>query len=313
MKKILAALAFLSTGLIGLSAEAGPAYVLQDGYAGGIDTYALVSGSNYDGTSTIDSVGGNPFLVSDIQVYRSGTNGSTLNITVDTNYAGHSGTDGTVYGDLFLNKSWSPQLATSASQMVANWEAVLPTSLWSTPTQQANLLSLATAELAKATPTNYLGDVYQPGDWGYAVAKSPITGAYSLYKITDSSWTDGSVILSNVNGVQNCLATYPVDPSCGWYYRSGEAVSIDTSKAQAIASVSVSIANDKSITYSFNDGGILGNDFALSWAITCANDIVQGVVHIPEPASIMLMLIGLSSLGFIAARRRAQLAAQTHL
>ena len=51
----------------------------------------------------------------------------------------------------------------------------------------------------------------------------------------------------------------------------------------------------------------LTNDFALSWAMTCANDIVQGVVHltpVPLPATLPLFVAGLGGAGLIGRWRK---------
>ncbi|MBK8536406.1 MAG: PEP-CTERM sorting domain-containing protein [Candidatus Competibacteraceae bacterium] len=75
-----------------------------------------------------------------------------------------------------------------------------------------------------------------------------------------------------------------------------------------------SIVPDKSITFTFDDQGKLGNNVALSWAMTCANDIIQGTVYlgppllgnppsVPEPSTILLAGVGLAGLGFTRRRR----------
>jgi hypothetical protein len=56
----------------------------------------------------------------------------------------------------------------------------------------------------------------------------------------------------------------------------------------------------------------LGNDFALSWAMTCANDVIQGQVDlpitthtdVPEPATWSMLLAGLLFAGVTRVRRR---------
>jgi hypothetical protein len=68
--------------------------------------------------------------------------------------------------------------------------------------------------------------------------------------------------------------------------------------------------------FSINDNGLLGNDFALSWAMSCANDVIQGIVNIPSsysgfsgsqtplPAALPLFAGGLGLLGYLGRRRQ---------
>jgi hypothetical protein len=72
-----------------------------------------------------------------------------------------------------------------------------------------------------------------------------------------------------------------------------------------------SLSNFDTISFSFNVNGIgafqNASQIAFSWAMTCANDVVTSVVNlnqpstIPEPTTILLMLIGL---GFLVNRSK---------
>jgi hypothetical protein len=56
--------------------------------------------------------------------------------------------------------------------------------------------------------------------------------------------------------------------------------------------------------FDINDAGLLGNAFALSWAMTCGNDVIQGQVSgVPEPSTWAMMILGFAGVGFMAYRR----------
>jgi hypothetical protein len=237
------------------SAPASASFILQDTYYGGIDTW------NYPSDVIGDP---NTFNITSAVIGRT-NNGNTLEITINTNYAGKPGTaaaDGTGYGALFLTPgttAWSPQ----------------------------------------GVGPGYYTDTYQPGDWMYA-ATIPLdpnssSGAGGLYLTSG-----GSIVMSHVG---NYYQTYPLDPASPWYFRAGQAVQFTPGAGESAAAgtnETWAIGND-AITFFINDNGLLGDDFALSWAMTCANDIIQGQVDlppqthvdVPEPSTWSILLAGL--------------------
>ena len=200
--------------------------------------------------------------------------GNTLQVTINTDYAGKPGTaaaDGTGYGALFITPG---------------------TTAW-TP---------------QGTGPGYYTDTYQPGDWMYAatipLAPNSSSGAGGLYLTSG-----GSIVMSHVG---SHYQTYPLDPTSPYYFRADQAVQFTPGGAQSASagtSESWLIGND-AITFFINDNGLLGDDFALSWAMTCANDIIQGQidlppqphVNVPEPSTWSLLLAGV----LFAAHRRAR-------
>lgn len=287
---------------------------LTDTYTGGIDPYAFIN-TNTPSFSTMDSVGGGVFNTSSASVSRTSAG---LSVTINTAYAGQPGTaaaDGTTYGDLLLSSTWSPISTTSATTLYNDWKNVLGSSL--SASALSNLQTLANKTVADDTAQGgYLGDVYQTGDWSYAVkmtgtstTKNGITtGTVALYKVLSSAvvtaGTAGGIVLSNVSG---CAMNYSSSNGC--YYRAGEAVQYDPVNGQtAISTGTYTINADQSITYNFNDNDLLGNNFAISWAMTCANDIIQGRVSLPEPGGLALLtfgFLGLAGVRWQAKRSRA--------
>jgi hypothetical protein len=291
----------LIAGAAAITLATSPAhsYTLLDNYYGGTNTY------NNPG----DVIGDSTFYITSAVVTRSGPNNDTLNIIINTNFAGAPGTspaDGTGYGALFLSTgTWSPT----------------------------------------GTGPNYPTDTYKPNEWQYAVTtpQNPGSGSIGtttsgLYAIggnatavpygpnplvAQSYTTDnGTVVMSNVSGDP---VTYPdtghtTNPA--YYFREGQAVQYtpnDPTATVAAATWSVD-ALAHTITYTIVDNGLFGTSFALAWAMTCANDVIQGQVMdlppggpgpnpTPLPATLPLFASGLGALGLLSWRRKRKNAA----
>ena len=291
--------AFSAGAAVGLfivaSAFPAGAIPLNDSYFGGLSTYGSMTGD------TIENPGTHNFEISSATITRSGIGNNTLNITINTNFAGLPGTaaaDGTGYGSLFLTPG--------------NWN----------PTGSA---------------PDHSTDQYSPNEWQYAVTtpKAPGTssgtsGLYAIGTVTQTnnygpntsvvqSYTteNGTVVMSNVN---DNPVTYPGSAHPGFYFRQGQAVQYDPTDTSA--TVPGTLANWsidsvlKTITYSIVDNGIFGNSFALAWAMTCANDVIQGQVTLdyniihentsltPIPAALLLMGSVLGAGGFVGRWRQ---------
>lgn len=265
-------------------------YTLTDTYFGGLNTY---NGS--------DVIGSNAFNIIDAVITRSTTTttNDTLNITINTMYAGVPGTgpaEGTGYGSLFL----SPGTWSAANTYTPNeWQYAV----------QVN-----------QNPGS--GNIPTTTSGLYAVGNVATTNLYSANTSVVQSYTttNGStIVMSNVNGDP---VTYPGANNPGYYFRQGQAVQF-TPGAAAIGAATWSVnatvgATVGAIIFSIIDNSLLGSSFALAWAMTCANDVIQGQVTLPDPppsatplpAALPLFAAGLGVIGFLGSRRRKKLIAE---
>ena len=239
------------TGATLLAAVAQPAVAITiaDNYVGAAPTNA-----GYVGDDVIGADGTYDILSADISV-----TGTTLTVTINTNYAGKTGADSTFYGDLFLSSSWSP-------------------------------VGSATYDTDQATNGT---------NWTYGLALDDRTVAggssFELYELTGTNVEDA--ILSD--------EAY----TSGGIYRSGQEVYVDTGSTTTTATgkTGTMVANDTADTIEFTidlagtsvlDAGSL----AIHWAMSCANDVIEGFV--PAPIILLLMSTGLLGVGVSTAVRR---------
>jgi hypothetical protein len=237
-----------------------------------------------------------PFGITDAVITRTTTSvlNDTLNVRIYTNYAGQSGVDGTTYGSLFLNPlTWSVTGSSadhySADNFVngnQNWAYAV-----TTPSAGTTTGLYATGLPASGTPTLTEHDYHGVPDY------------YTT--------SDGRIVMSNVSGDP---ITYPHANNNGWYFRQGQAVLFDPSQS-ALDSATFTVGSDY-IEYDIVDNGLLGNTFALSWAMTCANDVIQGLVTLsstdltptPLPAALPLFAGGFGILALFGRRKKRRVA-----
>lgn len=147
----------------------------------------------------------------------------------------------------------------------------------------------------QGTGPAYNTDTYQAGDWTYAFTMpfnpglGNTTGAGGLY-----ATAGGSIVMSNYGG-----------SFTGSNFRNNQAVRFTPGITPAAATGSWTVSANK-VTFDINDNGLLGDNLAFSWAMTCANDVIQGAVSmVPEPSSWALMIVGFGAAGAAVRRRRA--------
>ena len=286
----------------------------QNIYYGATDSY----NNNGAGNNPSDIIGSNPpFSIFSAVVTRTGPGNNTLDIRINTNFAGApaAGTsDGTTYGSLFLNPLiWSANNANTHNTTDnfvngnQNWEYAV-----TTPTTNSGAV-IGTSSLyatgLNAAPSTITGtDPFGSG----------VTGVTNSHGVPQSySTTDGQIVMSNVS---NNPLSAPVSGNPGFYFRQGQAVQFSPNNGDpTFGSVTITEVNGSYIQYSIVDNGLLTNTFALAWDMTCANDAIQGLVSLagndllpsPLPAALPLFAGGLGVMGLLAGRRKRKTAAAT--
>lgn len=131
------------------------------------------------------------------------------------------------------------------------------------------------------------GEAYSGNNAGVSMLGT--SGQVSLYSVADSN---GIVYSSGSGGV----------------YRGGQEVQLDVGTASALATGTWSIHNrpgiyDELLFQISFVGTPLENlsVFSFHYAMTCANDVIEGSVSTPEPSSVLLLLGGL---GYLPLGRR---------
>jgi hypothetical protein len=305
-----------SAAAIGLQSSARAGTVtLADNYYGGTNYYNSCPGCSPPTGDVIGEAG--VFNITSAALTLN-TNANTLSVTINTYFAGAPTSSnptvandvaGTAYGSLFLGSA----------------------STWQTDHPAAN--------------APWATDVYHPAEWSYAFVTGgtpATTGAYSVGTVGSgvlnpgnnpanvvkyyNTNNGGQVVMSNVN---NDPISYPNGGNPNYWFRQGQAVQFTPGRTATptvngtfsvspttYVGVTDTALTEGSITYTIDNYSSLnlGNDIAISWAMTCGNDIIQGTVNLggngqtpeptPLPAALPLFAAGLGVLGFAGSRRR---------
>ena len=133
--------------------------------------------------------------------------------------------------------------------------------------------------------------------WLYAATIGP-NGSSGLYKTSDGTISQSQDLTDSNH----------------WYFRTGQPVVFNPGQnAEDYAPGSTWSIGTDTITFLLKDGGLLGSDFALSWAMTCANDVVwlqfagpqrEPPPPIPLPAAFPLFAFAVGGAGLAGRWRR---------
>lgn len=159
------------------------------------------------------------------------------------------------------------------------------------------------------------GDLFLSSNWnpyGSApyLSDDNSTGTLWTYGFSlDDRWMDentaGTGTLYSLNsGNNDADILLAEDFMTGAIYRNGQEVAVDTVNGDITAiagtsSWSIDATNNR-VNFLIDLTGtdlLLGDEIALHWGFTCANDVIEGAYQVPEPG--ILGLLGIGLLGMI--------------
>lgn len=278
--KCLKWIALTTLSLSCLSASAGniPATTIYDNYIG----------AGYNGDVKGDK---SIYNIKKLKVSRVGTQ---LTVDVFTNFVGHNADYGIVFGDLFMS--------TNATPLDSPWKPNSENDTWgNTDWNYAYTIQ---------DWTNGNGGKWDDRDNQSSGQGRLVSGFNSndlQYSNNSSNRHNQAVALKNTQ----YHSQYNSTNAYSTIHSGGNAYNADSTYWNSYWS-NWTAGNGK-ISFSFDVAGTAlatANQIAFRWAMTCANDIIEGLVsvegdnttQVPEPQTLLLMLLGMAG---IAARRKA--------
>jgi hypothetical protein len=243
----------------------------QGAHAGEISDVGVNAYWGADNHGYGDVIGSSTYDISGATITRAG---SVLTVTIATNFAGHAGEDpgqaagGIGYGDVFLAETWNPF----------------------------------------GTDAHHVNDKASNGTkWSYGLSLdnrwSNTGGTFKLYKL------NGATNASNINNSETFMSC-TLGTNC--FYRDGQetAVKKTSSTVQDLGLTGQwTVTANQKLQFQFdmkNTELINFSSFAMHWGETCQNDVIEGLVKLPEPGGISLAMLGLGAMVVMRRRKKPQ-------
>ncbi|MGB5395676.1 MAG: hypothetical protein WBN96_00865 [Gammaproteobacteria bacterium] len=168
------------------------------------------------------------------------------------------------------------------------------------------------------------GDLFLSSSWNPAgtapyVGDNASNGTVWTYGFAlDNRWMNegstGTGTLYSLNSGDNTLDARMSDSfMSGGIFRNGQEVAVNT-RSNGVSPVANNLSSwyinaaDKTVNFNIDlsNTGLIGSDIAVHWGMTCANDVIEGVVPaVPVPAAVWLFGSGLMGLLAVARRKVA--------
>jgi hypothetical protein len=107
---------------------------------------------------------------------------------------------------------------------------------------------------------------------------------------------------------QNSDALLSEDFLTGATFRNGQEVAVNTGTASLLTNTTTFDGNTSgALTFVLDITGtdlVGASSIGLHWGMTCGNDTIEGAYNVPEPSTIVMMLLGLLFVGSMGLRRR---------
>jgi hypothetical protein len=268
------AVSALSLSCITVTAGNIPATVINDNYIG----------AGYTGDVKGDE---NIYDISQMEVSRTGTQ---MTVDIFTNFVGNNDDYGIVFGDLFMS--------TNVTNFDSPWKPNSANDTWNN------------------TNWNYAYTIadWQASNWSHNDRNNTSNGYGRLvsgFDSTDLQYSNNStnrhnqgVALKNSTYIGNYQSTNAYDT----IHSGGNDYDADSAYLQSHWNQWT--AGNGKISFTFdvaNTALATANQIAFRWAMSCANDIIEGLVSVrdpdnqttvPEPQTLLLMLLGMAGIAY---------------